>query len=43
MPVSPECDDERRTGGFEVLRFVPRNQMVVLGIIKLQIAGVRAN
>jgi 5-methyltetrahydropteroyltriglutamate--homocysteine methyltransferase len=28
-----EYDDEQRTGGFEVLRFVPPDVMVVLGIV----------
>jgi 5-methyltetrahydropteroyltriglutamate--homocysteine methyltransferase len=28
-----EYDDEQRTGGFEVLRFVPPDTMVVLGIV----------
>ena len=32
-----EYDDEQRTGGFNVLRFVPPDTMVVLGIVSSEL------
>jgi 5-methyltetrahydropteroyltriglutamate--homocysteine methyltransferase len=33
-----EYDDERRSGGFEVLRYVPKDRVVVLGIVSSKLA-----
>jgi 5-methyltetrahydropteroyltriglutamate--homocysteine methyltransferase len=37
-----EYDDEQRDGGFEALRFVPHNTMVVLGLVSSKVAGLES-
>jgi 5-methyltetrahydropteroyltriglutamate--homocysteine methyltransferase len=37
-----EYDDEQRDGGFEALRFVPDNTMVVLGLISSKVADMES-